>query len=73
MITRLSRRNVARLIAATATILSAACGASPIEPATRGIQPNAVRHDDDPGSPPTDPCRSGWVIESGRWVCNDKS
>lgn len=73
MTTRLSRRNIARLVAAGATILSIGCGVNPSEPIARTIRPaSEVRHDDDPSTPPTDPCRSGWTIESGRWVCNDK-
>jgi hypothetical protein len=71
MTTRLSRRAMRRLVAAGATILSIGCGSSPMEPASR-IQPShAARHDGDPGEPPSEPCRSGWLVNDGRWVCND--
>jgi len=69
--TRLSRRNIARLIAGSAAVLSIGCGANPTEPVSRNIQSTSVvRHDDDPNNPPTDPCRGGWVLDAGHWVCN---
>ncbi len=69
MTTRVSFRNIARLVAAGATILSIGCAAGPTAPVvTRSVQPTAANHDD---TPPDAPCESGWTQVDGRWVCGN--
>lgn len=71
MITRLSVRNFARLVAVGATISFMGCAASSTAPvSTRGVHAgSAANHDDDP---PSEYCASGWSQVDGRWVCEDR-
>jgi len=67
--TRFFRRSALRILAAGAALVAIGCSDSPTSPSvTRSVQPNrSARHDDIP----TDPCRSGWNMENGKWVCHD--
>jgi hypothetical protein len=69
MITRHCRRNALRFLAAAIVLTGIGCAESPTAAtATRDVRSShTARHDD----MPTDPCRSGWQFESGKWVCHD--
>jgi hypothetical protein len=69
MITRIFPRNTLRVLAAGIVLAGIGCADSATAPtATRDVRStHAARHDD----MPTDPCRSGWTMENGKWVCPD--
>jgi hypothetical protein len=64
----ITRRAARIAIIAGLSVFLGACERSITSPESgRRIQAaQKSAHDDDP---PTTPCKSGWVIESGFWVC----
>ena len=63
---RALRRTV--LIVGVGTVaLLAACAEAPTGP----VRPKANALVSRDGSPPDEPCRSGWVVVDGRWVCDN--